>query len=225
MKTKKIVLFIVEGISDQTSLALILSKLIKSENVRFHIVNGDITSDCYTAVGNAMTKVNEQIKRFLGSNFIKKTDILEVVHLVDTDGAYVGNECIEEGDCEGFIYSPNSIKAKRIEAVIQRNQKKSSILSRLSTCPEISGIPYSMYFFSCNLEHVLHNVCNMDDDKKDKVAEEFADTFYDKEEEFIEFIGNNEFAVPGDFKETWEFIKRDNNSLKRYCNFHLFFSK
>lgn len=70
MKTKKVVLFIVEGISDQTSLALILSKLIKSENVRFHILNGDITSDYQTTGVNAITKVNEQIKRFLNSNFL-----------------------------------------------------------------------------------------------------------------------------------------------------------
>jgi hypothetical protein len=59
MKTKKIILFIVEGISDQTSLALILSKLVKSENVKFQIVNGDITSDRSTNVANAMIKVNE----------------------------------------------------------------------------------------------------------------------------------------------------------------------
>ena len=47
MKTKKIILFIVEGISDQTSLALVLSKLIKTENVMFHIVRGDITVFLY----------------------------------------------------------------------------------------------------------------------------------------------------------------------------------
>ncbi|MGB7604481.1 MAG: hypothetical protein WBL93_03295 [Lutisporaceae bacterium] len=223
MKTKKIILFIVEGISDQTSLALILSKLIKSENVRFHIVNGDITSDNFTTVTNAIIKVNDQIRRFINNNFFKKTDILKVVHLIDTDGTFVREDFIKKGDVEGFIYSPKFIKARNIETVLQRNQKKSGIVNRLSSCPEVSGIPYSMYYFSCNLEHVLHNECNMDDVKKVEVAEKFADAFYGKEKDFVEFIRSDEFAVLGDFKETWEFIKKDNNSLKRNCNFHLFF--
>jgi hypothetical protein len=223
MKIKKIILFIVEGISDQTSLGLILSKLIKTENVRFHIVKGDITTDNFTTVPNAITKVNDQIKRFIGSNYLKKTDILKVVHLIDTDGAFVREDFIQVDDVEGFIYSPEFIRSKSIESVLQRNQKKSAIINKLCACPEISGIPYSMYYFSCNLEHILHNECNIDDVKKNDVADEFADAFYGKEEEFIEFIMNEEFAVPGDYKETWEFIKRNNNSLKRHCNFHLFF--
>lgn len=224
MKTKKIILFIVEGVSDQTSLALILSKLIKNETVRFQIVNGDITSDYSTTVTNAVIKVNAQIKRFLTNNFFGKTDLLRVVHLIDTDGAYVGKDFVQEASqVEDLIYSCDFIITRNIETVLQRNQKKSSIVNRLSTCTEISGIPYSMYYFSCNLEHVLHNQCNMDDDKKMEVAEEFADMFFGKEEDFVRFIKNDAIAVPGDFKETWEFIKRDNNSLKRYTNFHLFF--
>ncbi|MET3195265.1 hypothetical protein [Bacillus sp. OAE603] len=223
MKTKKVILFIVEGISDQTSLGLILSKLIKNENVRFHIVNGDITSDRNTTVTNAINKVNSEISSFLSRNYLKKTDILQVIHLVDTDGAFVQENYIQEEDVEGFIYSTEFIKARRIENVLQRNKKKSAIINRLWSCSEISKIPYSMYYFSCNLEHVLHNECNMDDSKKEDVAGEFADQFYGIEEEFIEFIRNDEFAVPGDYKETWDFIKKENNSLKRHCNFHLFF--
>jgi len=190
MKTKKIILFIVEGISDQTSLALILSKLIKTENVRFYLVNGDITSDSFTTVTNAITKVNDQIKKFLSSNYLKKKDILKVIHLIDTDGAFVMEDYIKEDDVDGFIYSPEFIKVRKIENVLQRNQKKSTVISKLCTCQKIADIPYSMYYFSCNLEHVLHNECNMDDVKKEEVAGEFADRFYGKEEEFIEFISN-----------------------------------
>ena len=35
-KTKKIILFIVEGITDETSLSLILSKLVSDSSVQFH---------------------------------------------------------------------------------------------------------------------------------------------------------------------------------------------
>ena len=44
-RLKKIVLFIVEGITDEMSLSLILSKLIDDSSVQFHVINQDITAD------------------------------------------------------------------------------------------------------------------------------------------------------------------------------------
>ena len=44
-----------------------------------------------------------------------------------------------------------------------------------------------------------------------------------REKNFISFLRDNDFAIPGDYNETWKFIKKDCNSLNRYCNFHLYF--
>ena len=41
--------------------------------------------------------------------------------------------------------------------------------------------------------------------------------------EFIDFINNKDFKVLGDYKVTWDFIKKDLNSVNRYSNFWLFF--
>ncbi|MDD2400874.1 MAG: hypothetical protein PHI90_06820 [Clostridia bacterium] len=224
MKTKKIVLFIVEGITDKISLALILSKLITSENIKFHIVGCDITSSKGTSTANAIEKVYDQIKRFMGKDKIyKKRDILKVIHLVDTDGAYVNKKFIKESQVDSFIYTRDCIQAKKVEDVIKRNDQKSKILNKLSTCGNIAKIDYSVYYFSCNLEHVLHNECNMGDERKKEVAEEFEELYYKREYEFIEFIRDKSFAVEGDYIKTWEFIKKGNNSLNRYCNLHLIF--
>lgn len=224
MKTKKIILFIVEGITEKTSLALILSKLIKDENIQFQIVNGDITSDFFTFTTNAKVKVCEQIKGFMG-NIYRKSDIIKVIHLVDIDGAYVDEKYIKEGQVDTFKYSSECILARSIDEVVKRNEKKRGILNLLSTCNKISGIDYYMYYFSCNLEHVLHDKCNMYVEIKMEAAEEFSERFYNREYEFIKYISSKIFTVKGDFRETWEFIKQDNNSLQRYSNFHLFFNK
>ena len=224
MKTKKIVLFIVEGITDQTSLALILSKIIQNESVKFHIVNGDITSDRFTTAENAITKVNSQIKMFLDKNpYFKKSDIQNIVHLVDTDGAFVSEDKIVKGDVTTYFYTLECIISKSVDSVKERNHRKSNVINRLSMCPKISNIAYSMYYFSCNLEHVLHNEINLDDIEKMRYADQFSDAFYEREIEFIDFISKTDYAVNGSYRETWEFIKIDEHSLERLSNFHLFF--
>lgn len=43
-KRKKIILFIVEGITDEVSLALGFSELMNSNEVRFELTYGDITT-------------------------------------------------------------------------------------------------------------------------------------------------------------------------------------
>lgn len=43
--TKKVILFIVEGITDKISLEGILSTLIETENVKFQITEGDMTTE------------------------------------------------------------------------------------------------------------------------------------------------------------------------------------
>lgn len=223
MKTKKVILFIVEGITDKTSLGGIIDKLVDNEKVRFYISDGDIASDRFTNPQNAVNKVNEHLKRFLDSYSFKKSDLLQIVHLVDTDGAYISDEYVQAGDVEGFVYSTEVIIAKSTARVIERNNRKKQVMNRLASCPQISKIPYAMYYFSCNLEHVLHNEISLDDNLKFEYAERFSDSFYKREREFIDFISDEKFAVKGSLKETWDFIRLDNNSLKRYTNFHLYF--
>ena len=45
MPKKQVVLFLVEGVSDETALVMPLEKLFSTEHVRFDIANGDITSE------------------------------------------------------------------------------------------------------------------------------------------------------------------------------------
>jgi len=45
MAKKKIILFIVEGITDRTTLGLAMSKVLNNNTVEFKIIGGDITAD------------------------------------------------------------------------------------------------------------------------------------------------------------------------------------
>ena len=199
MKSKKVILFIVEGITDKNSLSLILSKLLSNNHIK-------------TTIQNCITKVNDEINKFLSISKFKKTDILEVIHLVDTDGAYVEDEFVKLDNTDNIIYKLDCMLTNKVDLTIERNKKKASILDKLST-------------FSCNLEHVLHNEQNLDDNLKLKYSYDFEDEYYGRELEFKSFMQDSIFSVKGDYKETWDFIKKDNNSLNRFSNFGLLFDK
>lgn len=224
MPTKKIVLFIVEGISDETSLALILSKLNTNTNIRFHIVGGDITSDRNTTASNARTKVNEQVKIFLSKNKFVISDIMQIVHVVDMDGAYISEaNIIEDKGIHKWVYEDNKIITNHKAQTKERNNKKSEILDILTKTPTIRKVPYMVIYFSCNLEHVMHNIRNASMHEKDHLADAFVERFYRHEADFINFMKSEDFAVDGNYIETWDFIKQGCNSLNRFSNFCLYF--
>ena len=225
MKTKKIILFIVEGITDEMSLSLILSKLVKDSNVQFHAINQDITADFNSNSQNIIRKIDSQVKQFLAQNTgLRKSDIKEIIHLVDTDGAFVKEECIvEDMKQEKTYYTINSIITNKKDLISKRNDRKGRILNKLCQINNIGKIEYKIYFFSCNLEHVLHNSQNTACYKKREYSYKFVDQYVHNEKNFVSFLSNNDFTALGDYKETWQFIKKDCNSLNRYCNFHLYF--
>jgi len=223
-KSKKIVLFIVEGFTDKNSLALVLSKIIEKDKiVRFKIINGDITTRNGVNASNIHNKITNYIKEFIDGNIYKKTDILNVIHLVDTDGAYISDDLVLKKDVENIEYNTQNIYAKNIDNIKRRNKQKSQILSKLSATKTVYvSLPYGIYFFSSNLEHVIHNKQSVCPEEKRMYSEKFEDRFVIKPVNFIEFMNNTEFALTGEFKDTWEFIKKDTNSLKRYTNFNLY---
>lgn len=225
-KGKKIILFLMEGVSDCTSLEFI-DKLNKNEMVKFYPTRGDITTKNGINSQNCIKEVNEHLKMFLATNKFCKSDVIKIIHVLDTDGAYIPNEKIfEDENAVRFIYTTTGIIAPSKQAVTQRNENKKEVLEKLLSTPKINSIPYELYYMSCNLEHVLHNKLELlSDEEKKELANLFADSFYEREDEFLEFINSKSFKVEGNYKETWHFIKQDLNSVNRYSNLWLVFNK
>ena len=222
--TKKVILFLTEGITDKVSLEGILTNLLANEEVRFYVINGDLTAREDVNTQNIVNAVSQCIKDFIARNRFKKSDILLVVHLADTDGAFVPAEAVKYFDTERPLYFDDRIETKNPDALRRRNSTKNAALVRLTEQKTIYRISYKVYFFSCCLEHVLHNVqAELTKKEKMKLAEDFSDKYADRPDLFIDFISSKDFAVNGDYRQTWDFIRKDLNSLNRFCNFHLFF--
>lgn len=86
----------------------------------------------------------------------------------------------------------------------------------------LKTIPYSVYYFSSNMDHVLHDNANLPKEEKDELADAFDEEYADKPKEFIRLMSESSFAVKGTYEETWNFIRFDNNSIKRYSNFGVY---
>lgn len=224
MSRKKVVLFLVEGITEKESLELILQRMVnQNTSVLFEVVNGDITSHRGTNKSNIKSRISEVVKGG-GKRKFKAKDYQEIIHIVDMDGAYISDECIfEKEKGKKFTYTEEGIFAGDKDKVIQRNNMKRESIDVLINLDRVFGnVPYRVFYFSCNLEHVLHNRISLSDKYKMKYAEKFQDRFIDDIEGFIEFVCNSKFSIDRTYEDSWKFIKEENNSIQRYTNLNIF---
>ena len=97
MAKKKVMLFIVEGPTDETSLSTVLNRIFSSSTVKFQVVHGDILTRDFTSSDKIVAAVWEQVKEFMGSIY-RKSDICRIVHLTDMDGVFIPDDAVVEND-------------------------------------------------------------------------------------------------------------------------------
>lgn len=226
MSEKKVIAFIVEGLSDEAALGTIMKEYFSSNEVQFVVVHGDITLKDYVSADSILIKINEQIEVVRDKYRYHQDDFIRIIHIVDMDGAYIPDIDVKEADVEEVQYYEDHIDARNVSAIADRNKRKGDILYKLRKTGKIHGIPYRIYFNSCNLEHVLYGeLKDFTDEEKQILSDEFADKYDGKADEFIEFISDPMMAVPGTYQKTWDYIEKARNSLHRYSNMHLIFEQ
>lgn len=219
MARRKVVFVIVEGASDETALGITLNQVFDKESVHVHIMHGDITTRTGVTPQNIVAKVGNEVRAYATSNHYKASDFKQIIHIVDTDATYLTEEkIIEDQECEELSYQDDGIHTNDVGKVVSRNKQKSENLYRLRSCGNIWGVPYRVYYMSCNLDHVLYDKRNSTDEEKEQDAYTFAKAYKNNVEEFMNFMCNSSFSVKGDFKESWEFIEEDIHSSERYTN-------
>lgn len=164
MARRKVVFVIVEGPSDETALGIVLNQVFDKESVHVHIMHGDITTRVGVNSQNIVAKVGNEVRAYAKSNHYKASDFKQIIHIVDTDAAYLTDEKIlEDSECVELSYQDDGIHTSEVGKVISRNKQKTDNLYRLRSCGNIWGIPYRVYYMSCNLDHVLYDKRNSTD--------------------------------------------------------------
>ena len=216
-----------EGPTDEDALAAKFTKLVAEHGIEFDVLHTDITADEGMTAKYIEKKIKEEIYKYLRKNpFLKAKDILKIIQIIDTDGAFIAPPLVKQSENGKTEYFDTYISAKNKDRLVRRNISKRGIVYSLYNCNIVAGYPYEIYYFSRNMEHVLHDKAEgLKNEEKEDLAFEIADQYHEEPEKFLQFLYDDAFHVPGTYKETWEFIMKEDHSLKRYCNVAVFFEQ
>ena len=233
---KKAVIVIVEGKTDKNALGTIFQEFFSENNLQFIIIGGDITTQDYPSIDNIISRINERVTATMDKYGYDANDVEKIlhIHIVDTDGAFVNNDkIVENKELDSIVYYEDHIETSNYSGTIGRNKCKSEILQKLystsKVCKAITdgkGISYRVFYNSCNLEHVLHGkLQQFSVEEKERMADDFAEKYEDDIDAFIQFISDKSIAPSGSYRQTWGFIEKETNSLKRYTNMGIIFEE
>lgn len=220
LSRKKIILIVVEGITDRISLENIFNDLIDNRfNVDFHVVHGDIFSNQTINEYNIKSKINDLISSS-GKRKFQKSDYERVIHFIDLDGIYLDHkQIIEDRSISKIEYSEHRMFVRNKAHIIQRNDLKIKLINQVLAFKYIhKTIPYNLYFFSGNLEHVLHNKINSSSSEKKRLAYEFDERYDNKINKFVNFMCHSDFSLNRDYSNSWNYIKNVQNKILRATN-------
>lgn len=231
MKPKQVILVIVEGMSDKTVLSGLLPKLFGDYVFRFKIVHGDILTQASVTRDEILAHVNKQLSYAMQEYKYRADDIKEVIHLVDMDGVYINQESIKEvKEISHIQYGREVMYVKDFNQIVRRNKQKTLNLSRLIEATYLKRsnrrIPYSLYYMSINLDHVVCNDPNLPSPYlKAKASYDFVETFRGKESSFIEFTKRLILGEANSYITSWKVIENSRHALTRATNLYFFLNK
>ena len=220
----KLLLIIVEGTSDKITLYLPLKNFIRKNKLMLNaeITSGDITLKENASKESCLNSIKDIINTFKSNYSLFPSDFYKVVHVIDTDGAFIDNDsiyrlssnnCYYVDDKSNLIYTPN------IQNSVKINSNKKEIYKYLASLDKISNVPYQCLFFSRNLEHALYDISNASIEDKINLSNKFESKYENDKDGFYNKIKEIAFTIPLKYKESWDYIFKDLNSLKRCSNF------
>lgn len=234
LNMKKLILIIVEGISDKAYLYPVkkIVKLYSNNKVEFKITRCDMLVQSDTDYTNIEIKVGVAIQEYLEEYHLDYNDVKQVIHIIDLDGAFIDEKNVESNSSllrgETIYYRDKIVNVNK-RNIIARNKKKVDCLNVLFKLDKINygtkgTLPYRIYYFSTNIDDYFFGKQNLSNDEKKANSNLISDLYIDNPEGYRTLIEDN-YCTLGSYIETWEYVKKGNNSLSRCTNFNKFFTE
>ncbi|MGL4946674.1 MAG: hypothetical protein ACRCZ0_01675 [Cetobacterium sp.] len=210
---EKVILFIVEGPSDQDALIPWIANELKKVKIKatVKVVYGDLLTEYIQNSKKIFNVTSSNVKGQLKNiidNFIKNPivkadqiklkDIEKVYYITDTDNCFFNqsDSSINKKNCLYKMFNFNKI---------EMNSTK--------------DIEFKVIFFAQNLEDVLCSKKDATDEEKEKISIEFGINCLKDRELFIKTFTEESLKIWNTYSESYEGIK---SYTKRACNMNNF---
>ena len=204
MLENKIILFIIEGPSDEDALIVPLENELINKKIktRVKVLHTDILTEYISennnnfkiTSANLMGELKELIETTLKKiSLIKFKDIGKIIYITDTDDCFLKKELHSKNkkECLKTLFNKRNIELGK------KNAKK--------------VIPFEVIFMSQNLEHVLTGeIKEYSPEEKEKISTEFKDKCEKNFEEYKSFFMSSNIKKWKTYNESYEKIETTN---------------
>lgn len=241
MAKKKVVLFIVEGTTDEDFLGFVLENLIDKRIIHYEVYRGDITAEIDFQENNIKTRINGCVKNFLArEDYLQEKDIEKVVLVSDLDGCFIPAKPEWVRECPGEVqrneYYSDCIKTVNREEQIGTMHRKSRNLRIASTMKKVGGkFQFSAFYLSCNREDAFGYSKNHSNEEKEDITDYLYDRYYGNSLLFIrdlfnlleKVVGSENLLLSEDdlYALSWKAVQEKNKSLLPGSNLFCFLQK
>ena len=214
MPSKKVVVVIVEGITDQMVFEKFIRKLVKKNGFFLKVINGDLLTNKQLNQ-NTGYEIIEDIKKLIYKEIkLNHEDIAFIGHVIDTDGIFIPKSSfVVDVENKHTFYGKNYVyDLEKRQVILKDEQSKEKLLNSWSVKREnvkelfdevryaYMDIPYKIYYNSLDLEHVISNRIVKDKDKEKEVVK-FISSLKNKSHWFKEYF--NTMTSTLDYEDSW----------------------
>lgn len=222
----KILFVICEGDSDDITIHRSLKNYFNNyiKNIIVEVTSGDLAYKDNINENNCIKSIEKIIDQHKKKNFLFCTDYIAIVHIIDTDGAFIDDKSIiEDSSLYANKFCDNKLFTNNKEYFSKRFEKKRLIYKKLFEANIICGIKYYKFYFSRNLEHALYGIENATLEQKIKLSNLFDKQYKLDALGFEKILRKTMNDIPNDYKESWNYIFSDSNSIKQCSNISIIF--
>lgn len=189
-----------------------------------YIIRGDIAYNKGINEYNCIHCVEKIVNEHKKKNYLLSSDYIAVVHIIDTDGAFMNKiNIVENALLSSNKFEKDKLFTNNRTFMIDRFERKKIIYTKLYETNIISGIKYYKFYFSRNLEHALYGIENATVEEKIKLSNSFDKTYNSDAKKFEKKMKDMMNEIPNDYNESWNYIFSDNNSIKKCSNISIIF--
>ena len=211
-----VTLLLVEGASEEIVLRSILPKSI--------IVIGT-EGDLFTKFDKVNSNMVERLDSFLRlpriHDLFRYKNVVKIAYLIDTDGCFINKSKYKSHySYPGFKYTSHNIIGQSVKQIDSRNKIKVENIEYLMSESKNFEIPFSLYYMSCNFDHVMFGVRNLNPKLKTINSYDLARSLRYGEITLEDILKHSGFE--GSYEESWQHIREGDNSLSKCTNFNIF---